>query len=1373
MNLHFDYYHKLENVDFYLCNPDGRQLYPLLPANKHLALRFNDLSELTFDVYPTATDFNGVVTELESYDEVRAHRLIYATDIGWFVIKSVEEIDNGISKSKSVTAASYQIIFQNKGIVSEERIYAIYNPEDPFDVNYDPAVESSVPSVVGQLYQQFGVEVELNTSGVETRYDNWTVSHISPSLISSPIYRTLSDRATNAYDWLINTVEEAFGVVVLFDFLNKSIQIKTVFDITEHSNTLLTFSNFISEMNVNEDASDVVTVLNCNGDKCDITDVNPTGTNYVCDFSYYKDPNGKWMSPALISALDGWDAEVESYRTTYESYITNLRATYLSRQSIADDLREASLRLMDIRNAINKKIVEQAKQEAGTTSDIDGLVISESVKSGSKSIDPNSRYKSTAITGSTTMTCYKERPVRDSSTGVWSFASGSHSRSSTTTNNVRDGYIYFLDAVPGTSAMSYGKLKQSAELVTVTIESTGAAGYNVNEPLFAVGSVKVDGELVSPSNYIYNATTFYIQFLTASSKPPSGATIEIQGSHEIFGGFDRYVWYQNSPRWETILSQYVNSRNALIAEQDSLIEYYNGQLKYIAQQTNILSYLKRQTGGTDLIRELECYWIEGDYSNTSFAVTDQTEQSDELDIERELMEAGKTELSKVSRPRFSFSVTSIDATKLFEFKEQMEDLELGKVVPVEKREGLWYYPALLAIEIDLDNAENFSMTFANALRLDDWGYTFADLVTTSAGVSNKVNSNWQNLIGYSIERNELFDLAKDPLSSTLRAAFANATNQEFVVDDTGITGRKLLSTGDGYEPEQVKLINNVLLFTDDSWDNAKAALGKITYLDPISGQPITKYGLIADTIIGNLVMSQAMHITNSMNSVTIDENGITIKNGTNVVFNADTSGNATFAGTISADQITSGTLSASYIDIPSVASSGGFITGGQVIQIINSSADALVIRGNRIVIDSNNFSVDANGTVTCRDINITGSSSMNGLDLHISGLIYDKDNLPEPEIRYDAGTEVYAYKLKMLANGKPKVYFKTQATGDTKMYVSTNYYYASQKEIWSLNKSLEEYAKEEFGLTTNPDLYAEYYPDDSSQLIGSLLITGNTTGTKGIVTLDRLNVSSKDLYLERKYYSGTAGTQVAVTATVNETHSGNTSTTITAKARTTTNVTEDTRVVIKVFSLRYADNHETVISGMKTNTFITMIPAGAHESNSMTATLTGYYKVEEYNATPNMITVESTSAHSEAISVHGDLIPDDTGIYNLGSSNNKWKNLYLSSSSITTSDRREKTDIDYDMSSYLNIFDSLRPASYKMLQGTSNRRHVGLIAQDVEQAIRMSGMTNQDYGLLVIGDADGSYALRYDELHGIEIAKIKALEKEIEELKEQIRELNN
>ena len=97
-----------------------------------------------------------------------------------------------------------------------------------------------------------------------------------------------------------------------------------------------------------------------------------------------------------------------------------------------------------------------------------------------------------------------------------------------------------------------------------------------------------------------------------------------------------------------------------------------------------------------------------------------------------------------------------------------------------EEDGVWYYPALLAMSFNLDSGDEFSMEFANATRLDDWGYTYADLIASASSTSRQVSANWQNLTSYTKDRDEIASIIQDPLDATRRAAYANMTNQEFV-----------------------------------------------------------------------------------------------------------------------------------------------------------------------------------------------------------------------------------------------------------------------------------------------------------------------------------------------------------------------------------------------------------------------------------------------------------------------------------------------------------------------------------------------------------------------------------------------------------------
>lgn len=84
------------------------------------------------------------------------------------------------------------------------------------------------------------------------------------------------------------------------------------------------------------------------------------------------------------------------------------------------------------------------------------------------------------------------------------------------------------------------------------------------------------------------------------------------------------------------------------------------------------------------------------------------------------------------------------------------------------------------------------------------------------------------------------------------------------------------------------------------------------------------------------------------------------------------------------------------------------------------------------------------------------------------------------------------------------------------------------------------------------------------------------------------------------------------------------------------------------------------------------------------------------------------------------------GAISLGSGNYRFSQLYVTSSSISTSDKNYKDDIKSLTDKHLQFFMKLQPVSFLFKDGTSGRTHVGFIAQDVEQAMSECGLTDLD-----------------------------------------------
>ena len=160
----------------------------------------------------------------------------------------------------------------------------------------------------------------------------------------------------------------------------------------------------------------------------------------------------------------------------------------------------------------------------------------------------------------------------------------------------------------------------------------------------------------------------------------------------------------------------------------------------------------------------------------------------------------------------------------------------------------------------------------------------------------------------------------------------------------------------------------------------------------------------------------------------------------------------------------------------------------------------------------------------------------------------------------------------------------------------------------------------------------------------------------------------------------------------------------------------------------------------------------------------------------NTISVTASGAHTNCtttiggnLSVSGSAAPETDGGGSLGYSNNRWSVVYAQTGTISTSDREKKKDISYELAQYDALFDRLRPACYRLKDGTSGRIHTGLIAQDVEQALHACGLNGSALAAFVRSpreDGGADYGLRYEELIALCIRQIQKLAERVKRLEE-------
>ncbi len=150
--------------------------------------------------------------------------------------------------------------------------------------------------------------------------------------------------------------------------------------------------------------------------------------------------------------------------------------------------------------------------------------------------------------------------------------------------------------------------------------------------------------------------------------------------------------------------------------------------------------------------------------------------------------------------------------------------------------------------------------------------------------------------------------------------------------------------------------------------------------------------------------------------------------------------------------------------------------------------------------------------------------------------------------------------------------------------------------------------------------------------------------------------------------------------------------------------------------------------------------------------------------------------------------PGSDGSITLGHPNYRWGQIYSSVSTISTSDRNRKKDITSIPDKYLDFFALLQPVTYRFIDGTSGRIHVGFISQDIEAAMAQAGLSDLEFAgfckdqaldsegnpvLDDCGDPTYIYSLRYEEFIAINTAVIQRQQAKINNLEKRLERIEH
>lgn len=965
----------------------------------------------------------------------------------------------------------------------------------------------------------------------------------------------------------------------------------------------------------------------------------------------------------------------------------------------------------------------------------------------------------------------------------------------------------------------------------------------------------------------------------------------------------RYIAY--SAYIETIIEEYTQIYKKYEEKQSAAKK----QVDKINTTCNLKTYL-----GNQLFSELLTFKREDTYENKNYS-SDVVDEATLMSNIEEFIVAAKQEIAKACQPKHEIAVKMAQLLTLSDYETVIDAFAIGNYVRSRVNDEI-VKMRIVSIPINFTDIEQSDVTFSDSLVGNSQLKSMQEQIQKASSMA----TSFSFVEKQSERNNEKVNSVSQSISDGLNATqnmIMNSENQDVIMDTHGLLGRELDHDSNTYLPEQYRLTNKGLIFTNNGWTTIEEALGKIFY----NGE--WQYGVICGALVGKLIAGEKLEISDIKGSVKIDSNGIKLSKGAIIDWDTvDAPSTDKIDGLPEFQSAIQGALGVTQITSSSILSpklGGGYL-------YISKDGCSVQIDPSQIYDDKNSkvINVQANNKDTFY-INRDGSGYFAGeviaskLTLgtnvkvstdNISGLStvatsgkYD-DLTGNPDLTVYAKTNDVDTKLEGYATtGALDAYLKTNDLGtkldglnvsyrgdvtttqttdattglitttssyvgsDGKTYTNKTYTYPdsdyvllSRENKWGTGstagdgKNLVKISKDGLLEANNAIIYGTVYATDG-EFTGKVTATSGefkgAVSIEGTSNLDRMQVHSGNSWTRQDYEKFYSGNDEALSKATNAIYVGQASTvksnhaTITGWSGGEYTTNNNNKFTIDTAGLTFRNNLygyeyqmclSNVFSYGKTDHGFTMMRYSKDNKYHMYFLTPDYLEITDdtntstltptelsisdgtdtSRLTNKMLTITSIQASSiimpsSNFHIHTDahpgfnfnssmspqFYPDGNNLALLGTSSNKWKEVW-SNAYNGTSDRKVKTDInDIDLDWATDFIDGLKPSTYKFKDNMYSKTHTGFIAQDVEDLMLSLGMKRTDFAGLVKSrkhsetpsgistveelnydpdnfegaDENYDYCLRYDDFIAPLVAYCQNLRKENIEIKEKLHKI--
>ena len=426
--------------------------------------------------------------------------------------------------------------------------------------------------------------------------------------------------------------------------------------------------------------------------------------------------------------------------------------------------------------------------------------------------------------------------------------------------------------------------------------------------------------------------------------------------------FNYNLYQQNLEDLNNVTAEY-NKRKS---EVDSATEVYNF---IIAERNAVQSQLDMDKWFTkDEWKTLDSYVVEETYSNDNYITTDNTTDTERFDIERQLFDVAWKDLSKKCRPQYQYSSTLSNVLTIPQFKGFLKYFQLGNFIRMATDYDTVIKLRLISFTVDYNDTSKIDVTFSDAIRVHD---IYEDASSIQAQANSAAMSFQFNKDQYDKSVNQS-NFVEEMRKYGLDVANIPVKNQHQSWDETGMWFRQWNEQKNDFDPEQIKIINNQIVFSDDGFKSAKMAIGKI----PIDKNGNTVYAVNAEAILGKLFLGEYLTLQNNSGTYKFDDDGFIAKVGNNSVRIQPNQSEELFS-------IYKGNNKQFYVDSDGNVHFMGDLTG-------SSGIFSGQLKGGSINLGNGTFTVDKDGNLTANKGTFSGDLIGGSININNGNFLVDK-----------------------------------------------------------------------------------------------------------------------------------------------------------------------------------------------------------------------------------------------------------------------------------------------------------------------------------------------------------------------------------------------